>query len=225
MIHETATDAVDRERRLLEEDFADPTNEDIPNPPDPRDPRLQATGSAQRDNFLKKAQRLIPGTRSGIHLLLYNDEYLTDDDAINEALTSYWENIFADPELPEERLHQIDAWIAELGPTATLPDNAPPVSAAQMELAIKHAGTSAAGHDGIPYEAYRQHPTSASILQDALQQLMDDPSTSKPPTACSGMLPRTSARASPISSPGGIFRAPSFTSRRRRTTFSKRPLR
>ena len=54
---------------------------------------------------------------------------------------------------------------------------APPLLADAIQIAVKHAGSSAPGPDGIPYE-YRFYDGGGHILCDALQFLMASPDPS-----------------------------------------------
>ena len=48
-------------------------------------------------------------------------------------------------------------------------------TARNIEVALRLAGASAPGLDGVPYEAYRNFKESLLVLQSALQSLMLNP--------------------------------------------------
>ena len=85
------------------------------------DETLPPPTTSQRSNFLKRVARLVPGNRSGVHVLQVNGELITDEEEIDEALCLHWRTIFADPHLPPGRLDTADRWLEELGPEARLP--------------------------------------------------------------------------------------------------------
>ena len=39
-----------------------------------------------QQNFLKRVQRLVPGSRAGVHILLIGDDLITDEDKIQNSL-------------------------------------------------------------------------------------------------------------------------------------------
>ena len=124
-------------------------------------------------NFLKTTRRLVPGARSGIHVLMINGNLVTEENEISLHIANYWVNIIKDPALPVERLTKLNDWTREIGRGSLLPPGAPPGRPGGMEEALHICGRSAPGLDGIPYEACVNFPQAKDILLDMKGELME----------------------------------------------------
>ena len=98
---------------------------------------------------------------------------VTDAAEIDAALREHWSRVFSNPPLPPDGLSRLDAWLEVLGDSCRVPGPAPPLLADAIHMAVKHAGSSAPGPDGIPCE-YRFYDG----LCDALQFLRASPDPS-----------------------------------------------
>ena len=86
-------------------------------------------------------------------MLQVDEALITEQDQVDKHLAEYWERIFLSSAIGDPQ------WIREIGESLPLPPNCPEWNEDAMDIAIKSAGSSAPGPDGIPYEAYKRHQT------------------------------------------------------------------
>eukprot|EP00969_Alexandrium_andersonii_P151869 6715468-Alexandrium_andersonii.AAC.1 len=157
-----ATDAAQGEVDLLQRD---------------EDRREDATGHSlpQRgDHVLQKLERLRPGAKLVVSLLKDGEDILTTPEEVDAALRVYWERVFGPCRMDDAGRARLQSWLDALREAGgALPQGCPEWEDACVEQAVKAAGSSAPGVDGIPYEAYKRTPASVPVLQAAARALYD----------------------------------------------------
>jgi len=134
-------------------------NEDDPSPPLPPKAKHSTDKEQRKEHLNTKLSRLIPCSDGKIQVLQVDEALITEQDQVDKHLAEYWERIFLSSAIGEEGHSLFQQWIREIGESLPLPPDCPEWNEDAMDMAIKSAGSSAPGPDGIPYEAYKRHQT------------------------------------------------------------------
>ena len=122
--------------------------------------------------------RLQPGSTKSVQALKLKDGRITvDQQEIGRALGEYWESIFAEPEVKDNRDAVWQDWLQDLGHNDKIAQELWQEGATGEAVyqALKNCSPSSPGPDGIPYSAWQNSEEGQRILKRAFTYLERNP--------------------------------------------------